>query len=51
MSKIDEKVAAVQQDRPDCGIVRMLAIHYVRPSARQLLKDEGVLIMQSLDWG
>ncbi len=51
MSQLDRKATVVQQNKPDCGIVRMLVTHYVRPSARQLLEDEGVLIVQSFDWG
>ncbi len=51
MSQLDRKAAVVQQDQPDCGIVRMLVTHYVRPSARQLLEDEGILVVQSFDWG
>ena len=51
MSQLDRKAAAVQQDQPDCGIIRMLVTHYVRPSARQLLEDEGILVVQSFDWG
>ncbi len=50
MNQLDRKVTAVQEDQPDCRIVRMLVTHYVRPSARQLLEDEGVLVVQSFDW-
>ncbi len=51
MSQLDKKAAAVQEDQPDCEIIRMLVTHYVRLSARQLLEDEGVLVVQSFDWG
>jgi len=51
MNQLNRKAAVVQEAHPDCGIVRMLVTHYVRPSTRQLLEEEDVLIVQSFDWG
>jgi hypothetical protein len=49
MSQLDRKAAVVQKEYPDCEIVRMLVTHYVRPSIRELLEEEGVLVIQSFD--
>jgi hypothetical protein len=51
MSQLNRKAAVVKQAYPDCGIVRMLVTHYVRPSARKLLEEDGVIVVQSFDWG
>ena len=51
MGQLNRKTAVVQDAYPDCGIVRMLVTHYVRPSTRKLLEEDGVLVVQSFDWG
>jgi hypothetical protein len=51
MSQLNRKAAVVKKEYPDCGVVRMLVAHYVRPSARKLLEEDGVIVVQSFDWG
>jgi myosin heavy subunit len=51
MNQLNRKAAVVKKAYPDCGVVRMLVTHYVRPSARKLLAEDGVIVVQSFDWG
>ena len=51
LEQLDKKAAAVQKTYPDCGIVRLLVTHYVRPSVRKQLEAEGVLVILSFEWG